>query len=33
MVLLNFKETQAADIYFKQYNNRPFSSLDVSERD
>ncbi|KAG1146131.1 hypothetical protein G6F37_010338 [Rhizopus arrhizus] len=28
MVLLNFKETQAADIYFKQYNNRPFSSLD-----
>ncbi|CAO3703937.1 unnamed protein product [Rhizopus stolonifer] len=28
MVLLNFKEAQAANIYFKQYNNRTFSSLE-----
>ncbi|KAI9267350.1 hypothetical protein BY458DRAFT_512045 [Sporodiniella umbellata] len=28
MVLLHFKESQAADIYYRQYHHRPFSSLE-----
>ena len=30
MVLMKFKESQAANIYFEQYNNRLFSSMEVS---